>query len=112
MAYTTSTMQFIETSVFTRQVTSLLTDEEYRQLQIALVSHPDAGAIIQHSGGLRKIRWSKGEHGKRGGVRVIYYWVTKENQILMLFMYPKNVQDDLSPQQLKVLREIVEKEFK
>jgi hypothetical protein len=53
-----------------------------------------------------------GEHGKRGGVRVIYYWVTKEDQILMLFMYPKNVQDDLSPQQLKVLREIVEKEFK
>jgi hypothetical protein len=105
-------MQFIETSVFTRQVTTLVTDEEYRQLQIVLTSHPDAGAVIQRSGGLRKIRWSMGEHGKRGGVRVIYYWVTKKDQILMLFMYPKNVQDDLSPQQLKVLREIVVKEFK
>jgi hypothetical protein len=50
-------MQFIETSVFTRQVTTLLTDDEYRQLQITLTSHPDAGIVIQHSGGLRKIRW-------------------------------------------------------
>ena len=105
-------MQFIETSVFTRQVTKLLTDDEYRQLQIALVSHPDEGVIIQRSGGLRKIRWSMGAHGKRGGVRAIYYWIVAQDQILMLFMYPKNEQDDLTPQQLKILREIVEKEYK
>lgn len=48
-------MQFIETSVFTRQVTVLLTDIEYRELQVALLTHPDAGAVIPHSGGLRKI---------------------------------------------------------
>jgi mRNA-degrading endonuclease RelE of RelBE toxin-antitoxin system len=105
-------MQFIETSIFTRQVTTLLTDNEYGQLQVALSVHPDAGAIIPRSGGLRKIRWSMTGRGKRGGIRVIYYWVTKDDQILMLFMYPKNVQDDLAPQQLKILREIVEKEFK
>ena len=105
-------MQFIETSIFTRQVTSLLTDEEYSQLQLALLTHPDMGAIIPHSGGLRKIRWSMSGRGKRGGVRAIYYWVVANDQILMLFMYPKNEKDDLTPQQLKVLREIVEKEFK
>ena len=105
-------MQFIETSIFTHQVISLLTDEEYSQLQVALLAHPDMGAIIPHSGGLRKIRWSMGGRGKRGGVRAIYYWVVAEDQILMLFIYPKNVKDDLSPQQLKVLREIVAKEFK
>jgi mRNA-degrading endonuclease RelE of RelBE toxin-antitoxin system len=105
-------MQFIETSIFTRQVTSLLTDYEYSQLQMALFAHPDAGVIIPHSGGLRKFRWSMSGRGKRGGVRIIYYWVVAEDQILMLFMYPKNVKDDLTPQQLKVLHEIVEKEFK
>ncbi len=89
-------MQFIETSIFTRQVTSLLTDDEYSQLQAALFTHPEMGAIIPGS----------------GGVRVIYYWVVAESQVLMLFMYPKNEKDDLTPQQLKVLREIVEKEFK
>lgn len=105
-------MQFIETSIFTRQVATLLTDDEYSQLQVVLASHPDAGAIIPHSGGLRKIRWSMSGRGKRGGVRAIYYWVVAEDQIVMLFMYPKSEKDDLTPQQLKVLREIVEKEFK
>jgi hypothetical protein len=50
-------MQFIETSIFTRQVTSLLTDDEYSQLQVALVAHPELGAIIPQGGGLRKVRW-------------------------------------------------------
>ena len=105
-------MQFIETSIFTRQVTTLLTDDEYSQLQIALSTHPGMGAIIPHSGGLRKIRWSMSGKGKRGGVRAIYYWIVAEDQILMLFMYPKSEKDDLTLQELKVLREIVEKEFK
>jgi len=90
----------------------LLTDDEYGQLQVALSAHPDLGDIIQHSGGLRKVRWSLPGRGKRGGVRVLYYWVVPKDQILMLFMYPKNVVDDLTPQKLKVLRQIVEKEFK
>lgn len=105
-------MQFIETSIFTRQVISILTDDEYSQLQMTLFAHPDMGVIIPHGGGLRKVRWSISGRGKRGGVRVIYYWVVAEDQILMLFMYPKNEKDNLTPQQLKVLREIVEKEFK
>ncbi len=105
-------MQFIETSIFTRQVTSLLKDDEYRQLQMALYTHPEAGAIIPHSGGLRKIRWSMAGRGKRGGARAIYYWVVVHDQILMLFLYSKNEKDDLTPQQLKVLREVVEQEFK
>jgi mRNA-degrading endonuclease RelE of RelBE toxin-antitoxin system len=105
-------MEFIETSIFTRQVMALLRDDEYRELQIVLSVHPDTGAIIPHSGGLRKIRWSVLGRGKRGGVRAIYYWVTARDQILMLFIYSKNVKDDLSPAQLKVLREVVQKEFK
>ena len=105
-------MVFIDTGIFTRQVISLLTDDEYSLLQVALFAHPDMGAIIPHSGGLRKVRWAMSGRGKRGGVRAIYYWVVTEDQILMLFIYPKNEKDDLTPQQLKVLREIVEKEFK
>lgn len=105
-------MIFIETSVFTRQVTSLLSDDEYRKLQVALSAHPDTGAIIPHSGGLRKIRWTMSGRGKRGGVRAIYYWIVAKDQILMLFLYSKTEKDDLTPTQLKVLREVVEKEIK
>jgi mRNA-degrading endonuclease RelE of RelBE toxin-antitoxin system len=104
-------MVIFETSIFTRQVQALLSDEEYRQLQMALILHPDLGAVIPGSGGLRKVRWSTGGRGKRGGVRVIYYWAVVHDRILMLFMYAKNEQDDLTPEQLKVLRRIVEEEY-
>jgi hypothetical protein len=69
------------------------------------------GVIIQGSGGLRKIRWAISGRGKRGGVRTIYYWAVKKDQILLLLMYAKNEQDNLTQDQLKVLRGIIEKEY-
>jgi hypothetical protein len=104
-------MVIIETKTFTRQVNALLTDEEYSALQATLVLNPAAGVLIIGSGGLRKLRWRAKDRGKRGGTRIIYYWATQADQILLLFMYPKNVQDDLSSEQLKALRSIVEKEY-
>lgn len=104
-------MIIIETSVFTRQVQKLLSDEEYRRLQMDLSSRPDMGVIIPGSGGLRKVRWGLHGRGKRGGVRVIYYWAVKQKRLFMLLMYPKNVRDDLSPAQLKMLKQIVKEEY-
>jgi mRNA-degrading endonuclease RelE of RelBE toxin-antitoxin system len=76
-----------------------------------VVIRPDAGDLIPGSGGLRKIRWGIQGRGKRGGVRVIYYWAVNQDRILMLLMYAKNVQDDLTVDQLKVLQRIVKEEF-
>lgn len=104
-------MEIIETSVFTRRITELLSDDEYRELQSFLVENPVKGTVIPGSGGLRKIRWSGSGHGKRGGSRTIYYWATSRQQLLMLFIYAKNERDDLTPEQRKVLRQIVEKEY-
>lgn len=104
-------MVIIETSIFTRQIQGLLTAEEYRQLQIVLVNRPDTGTVIVGSGGLRKIRWGKQSKGKRGGVRVIYYWAVGQEQLLMLFVYPKSERDDLTAAQLKILRQIVEEAY-
>ena len=104
-------MVIIETSVFTRQVQQVLTDDEYQQLQMVLVLRPDAGVIIPGSGGLRKLRWAASGHGKRGGARLIYYWAVSREQIMLLFIYPKNVQDDLTPGQLRALRQIVETQY-
>lgn len=53
---------------------------------------------------MRKLRWAGSGRGKRGGLRVIYYWWIGRDRILMLLVYPKNVQDDLSADQLKQLR--------
>lgn len=104
-------MVIIETSIFTQQVQALLSDEDYRKLQVALILHPELGAIIPGSGGLRKTRWGIQGRGKRSGVRVIYYWMIMQDKILMLFMYAKNDQEDLTQEQLKVLRKIVEEEY-
>ena len=105
-------MVIVETSIFTRQVLALLTDEEYRRLQMALALHPDMGAVIPGSGGLRKVRWAVEGRGKRGGVRVIYYWAIIHDKILMLYMYAKNEQDDLTSEQIKVLKRIIEEEYR
>jgi hypothetical protein len=104
-------MLIVETTVFTRQVRNVLTDEEYRLLQLLLSAQPDKGAVIKHSGGLRKIRWGRGSRGRSGGVRAIYYWAKKREQLLMLLVYSKSAQDDLTPGQLKILRRIVEEEY-
>jgi mRNA-degrading endonuclease RelE of RelBE toxin-antitoxin system len=60
---------------------------------------------------MRKLRWSAKGHGKRGGIRVIYYWSTSKNIILLLFAYSKNEQDDLTKEQLWQLKKIIEREY-
>jgi hypothetical protein len=103
-------VQFIETSIFTKQIVDLLDDSDYRELQMVLALHPNTGSVIRGGGGLRKIRWSAQGRGKRGGIRVIYYKI-EEDEIYMLFAYAKNKQEDLTMEQLKVLRTIVAEEL-
>jgi mRNA-degrading endonuclease RelE of RelBE toxin-antitoxin system len=105
-------MKIIETSIFTKKVISLLSDEEYRNLQNELILNPEKGKIMRGSGGLRKMRWGISGRGKSGGVRIIYYWVKNKETILMLIVYPKNEQDNLTPSQMKILKSIVEKELR
>jgi len=108
MAYICN-MIFIETSIFTEEITEILPDENYRQLQSILMLRPEAGSLIRGSGGLRKIRWNLPGSGKRGALRVIYYWDPPDT-IFMLFPYRKTDQEDLTANQLKLLRKVV-KEF-
>jgi mRNA-degrading endonuclease RelE of RelBE toxin-antitoxin system len=108
-------MVIIETPIFTRRIQAILSDEEYRLLQIQLINKPDSGKVIRGSGGPRKLRWSAGGHGKRGGVRVIYYWFVSQDILLLLFVYPKSEQDELTPKQLRQLRQlkkVVEGEYR
>lgn len=105
-------MVIIETPIFTRRIQTILSDEEYRLLQVHLVNKPDSGKVIRGSGGLRKLRWSAGGHGKRGGIRIIYYWFVAQDTLLFLFAYPKSEQDDLTPEQLRQLKRVVEGEYR
>jgi len=82
-------MIFIETSLFTRLLPNYLSDDEYRSLQWHLLEHPEAGNIVRGSGGVRKIRWSQEGKGKKGGVRVVYYWKKSAHEIWLLTIYSK-----------------------
>jgi mRNA-degrading endonuclease RelE of RelBE toxin-antitoxin system len=104
-------MVIIETKIFSRQINKLLNFEDYRKLQNQLVKNPDIGNIIKGSGVIRKIRWGTGKKGKRGGIRILYYWIKSPEIILMLLAYPKKEVDDLSNSELKILKQIVEKEL-
>lgn len=101
-------MVFVETPLFTKLIKELLTDDEYRELQEVLLTRPEAGDLIPGSGGLRKIRWRVAGKGKRGGIRVIYYWYKLEDSFYMLIAYKKSATEDLTKNQLKVLRQLVQ----
>src|SRR6266704_7188073 len=92
-------MEFIETPTFTRLVLDLMEDEDYAKLQAALAKRPDVGKIIPGGGGIRKMRWAGSGRGKRGGLRIIYYWWVAKDRISMLTVYAKNERDDLTPEQ-------------
>lgn len=105
-------MRFVETPVFTSALRRHLDDEAYRMLQLALALRPVQGPIIQGGGGLRKLRWSAEGRGKRGGLRLIYYWDPSSHTFYMLYLYAKNEQGDLTSAQVKALRRLVREEFK
>ena len=104
-------MRFVETPVFTKRVKELLLDEDYRALQIALLLRPEQGPVIKGGAGLRKVRWAPRGVGKRGGVRVIYFWQPADQAFYMLFAYAKNAQEDLTPSQLRTLRHLIQEEL-
>jgi len=97
-------MEIAETSIFTKEITRILTDDAYKALQNFLIAQPKAGALIKGSGGLRKVRWNVKGRGKSGGIRTIYYYHENESLLLMIYVYEKSKTEDLTPKQIEMLR--------
>ncbi len=103
-------MEIIETPIFTKKIKGILSDDEYRRLQWELAVKPEAGPLIPGCRGLRKLRWASPGKGKRGGLRIIYYWYTQDEKIYMLLPYKKSEREDLTKKQLKILMEFVKED--
>jgi mRNA-degrading endonuclease RelE of RelBE toxin-antitoxin system len=101
----------IETPIFTAEIDTLLSPDEYQALQQALLLRPDAGTLIPGSRGLRKLRWGVRGTGKRGGLRVIYYWDIPAETLYLLLVYRKSRQEDLTPAQLKFIQRLLQEEL-
>jgi len=104
-------MIFYETDIFTAQIVELIDDRSYAVLQATIIADPEAGDLIPRSRGLRKIRWRIAGRGKRGGMRVIYYLVCKD-EVFMLYAYAKNEREDITNEQIRLLRDLVEQHLK
>jgi hypothetical protein len=104
---------FVELPAFERHRSDYLDDEGFRALQTLLMKNPEAGDVIPETGGLRKLRFrdSRRGKGKRGGLRVIYYWWIAGLQCWLFTIYDKDTTDDLSPKQRKALREMIKAEL-
>lgn len=100
-------MIFIESFEFADKVNGYLSDENYGELQFYLVNHPESGDVIRGGGGLRKLRWATGTKGKRGGYRVIYFFHIEGENILMVDIYSKNEQEDLTREQLSYFKDLI-----
>lgn len=108
MPYTPAVI-FIEAPIFSRLIHEYLDDTEYLALQWSLALHPETGNVIPGSGGVRKLRWKATNRGKRGGLRIIYYWRNTAEEIWMLTVYAKNEEENLPPEVLQRLREELER---
>jgi hypothetical protein len=97
-------MEFLEARVFTRYVSGYLKDDEYRELQNRMAAAPEHGDVIPGTGGFRKLRWTDPRRGKgrRGGLRVIYYYFPGEQQIWLITLYDKNEAQTLRPKKGKL----------
>ena len=97
-------MEIVETSIYTEDITQLLSDDEYQELQKFLVEQPKSGDIIPGSKGLRKLRWKLKNKGKSGGIRNIYYYYEEQYTLYMIYVYEKSKTEDLTPKQIEMLR--------
>lgn len=104
---------FVELPPFQRYRTEYLDDEAFRSLQSVLMKNPEAGDVVQGTGGLRKVRFGDGtrQKGKRGGIRIIYYWWQGGTQFWLFTLYGKDEQSDLSADQRKALKRLHEREI-
>jgi hypothetical protein len=100
-------MVFVELTPFIAFRNEYWSDEDLRALQNFLLAQPEAGDLIRGGAGLRKLRWAAQGRGKRGGARVIYYLQTEEDHIYLIYGYVKSEREDLTPQQIKVLAELL-----
>ena len=107
-------MEFFETPAFTRHLHEYLSDDEYAALQQFLARNPEAGDVMPRTGGFRKLWWGDERRGKgrRGGLRIIYYVLVRDQQIWLFTLFGKDEAADLTPDQKQQLRAAIDAELR
>jgi hypothetical protein len=98
----------LTTSRYERDARRLLTETEKTAMQESISANPEAHPVVPGTGGVRKARWGRQGRGKSGGVRLIYYYWTADNEVYLLFLYAKNEQSDMNNADRVAARKFVE----
>ena len=106
MDYPIRVITVAETSEFARRSRKLLSEDERSELIFFLSASPKAGAVIDGTGGIRKLRWAREGKGKSGGVRIIYFFRNEAMPLYLLTLYGKNEKDDLADSERKDLAKL------
>jgi len=106
-------MEFVEATAFTSHLSSYLNDDGYKELQTRLAANPELGDLMPGTGGFRKLRWPDARRGKgrRGGLRIIYYYFASHHAIWLMTLYDKDEASDLTAREKKVLKAAIENEL-
>jgi hypothetical protein len=97
-----------ETGEFIRKAKKLLSEDERQELVSYLSSHPEAGAIMEGTGGIRKLRWARQGMGKSGGARVIFFYYNQGMPLYALTMFGKSGKDNLTQAERNDLAKLVD----
>ncbi len=98
----------VETPMFEKQWPIYWNEEERGEFAAFIAEFPSAGDVVPKSGGIRKVRWRRAGTGKSGGVRVVYFTRTVEEEIVLLLMYAKSKTDNITGPKLKEIRRVIE----
>jgi len=98
----------IETFIFEKQWPHYWSEEERGEFAAYIAESPNAGDVVPKSGGIRKVRWRRAGKGKSGGVRVIYFTRTIEEEVVLLLIYAKSKTDNITGPKLKEIRRVIE----
>lgn len=99
---------FVESIIFEKLRPDYLSEDEFMDLQVLLLANPKSGSVIKNTGGLRKIRFKAKGRGKKGGIRVIYYFFDAKDRFYLLTLYAKNEIADLTESQKRKLKQFME----
>lgn len=114
LAYKRWKMEFIEAPAFTRFLPEYMDDDAYLEFQTQLAGNPMLGDVMPGTGGFRKVRWGDPRRGKgrRGGLRIIYFYFESKQQIWLMTLYSKDEAPDLTARERKALKSAIELELK
>ena len=98
----------VETSLFQKQWPLYWSEDERGEFAAYIADSPNAGDVVPNSGGIRKVRWRRAGTGKSGGVRVIYFTRTVEEEVVLLLMYAKAKTNNITGPKLKEIRRVIE----